>query len=228
MANRNYTLKDKGYFNLIGELASELRGSGIRYALVGGAGIQARVCDVLSKAKNTDVSGISEIDLLRKTKDIDIASDTDDSKFTFFFNRWQAVNPNVKLGEMYGKRKNRKFRTTPCSIDLILNYQTEPSDLKGLDENAFYESIDTAQPLELWYGNTAIDVYVAQPEYMVASKLTRAEEKDIYDISLMLKVFEEHSGKRIDFNRIKFILERAGKDQRYKILEEIIKGVLKK
>lgn len=228
MAESNYTLRDKSYFNLLGELSSELERAGVEYALVGGAGIQARVSEKLSKVRGTDISSLEELDLLRKTKDIDITSRADDIKFASFFNNWQLINPNISLEEMYGKKKNIQFKTAPYSVDIMLNYQTDPSDLKGLGEKFYYECIDTAEPLELWHGNKDIGVRVAKPEYLIASKLTRSAEKDIYDISLMLKIFDKDSSNRIDFNKIRNILNESDKPYKIGVLEDIIKDVLKK
>ncbi len=228
MVEPNYNIKDKAYFSLIGEVSEELSNSNINYALVGGAAVQVRVASILSAAKQGDIGMVDDLDLLlRETKDIDITSNADDGKFMYFFNEWQVKNPNIMLKHLGEKRKEITFVTCPKTIDVILNYQTEPNDLKGLDENAFYECIDTATPVELWYDNKRIETVVALPEYIVASKLTRAEEKDKFDISVLLKTTEKY-GPRIDFNKIKFILERAGKNYKYQVLEDIISGILKK
>lgn len=225
MITPNYTMKDKAYFSLIGEVSEELFNHGINYALVGGAAVQARVASILSSAKQGGIGAVDELDpLIRETKDIDITSNADEGKFMYFFNEWQVKNPNIMLKSIGEKRKEIKFVTCPKTIDVILNYQTEPHDLKGLDENTFYECIETATPVELWYDNKRIETVVAQPEYIIASKLTRSEEKDIFDISALLKTTEKY-GPRIDFNKIKFILERASKSQKYQVLEDIIKGI---
>jgi len=228
----NYTLKDRGYFETLKRITEELSRHNISYALVGGAAVQTRVADVLSRANKLSIPDIPELEtLLRKTKDFDITTKPLEENFSFvsFFNEFQALNPDLSIIEE-GPKTKRINLSGKNPVSVILNYQAGPQDLYGLDSSFYFECIDTAEELDLRYNNSRSKVRVAKPEYIITSKLTRADSKDIWDISVLLKTIEQHRNYTPKFkpSLVKFLLERAGRGEIYGRLEEIQKQILKK
>jgi len=234
MVNHNYTLQKQGYFETLNRISQELDRQGIEYALVGGAGVQARIANALSLVRRTDISNIPELEhLLRDTKDFDITSWASKEDFVKFFNVLQASNhPRLTVtpyrsGSNIVTLSGNKRREKPTEI--YMNYQTGPEDFKGLDSKFYEECIDSAQPLQLWNGNEKCEVNVAKPEFLVSSKLTRYDPKDIFDIGNLLRVIWKNRGyvERFDYSLVKEILERNKKGELYSRLEEIRDQILK-
>ncbi|MHA1866261.1 MAG: hypothetical protein ACTSWZ_07130 [Candidatus Heimdallarchaeaceae archaeon] len=227
----NYTLKDRGYFEILKIVSEEFSRQKIRYALVGGAGVQARIADILSKAQETDVSNVQGLEnLLRGTKDLDITSNASEEDFIKYFNEVQALNPaiNISSGGVRSKKFSLKGRRGKELVAICLNYQTGPQDLSGLDESFYNECIQTSEILNLNYGNKEIGVSVAKPEYLVASKLTRSDTKDIWDIGALLRTIKQNPSVAREFNpdKVKELLERANRGEIYGRLDEIRKQIL--
>lgn len=226
----NYTLKDRGYFESLKVLAEEFDRQKIRYALVGGTGIQARISNILCRAQKTNMNNVIGLEhLLRETKDFDLTSNASENDFVNYFNELQALCPNVSIHTSGIRSKKMKLKRKDENTSMIINYQTGPQDLAGLNEYFYNECINTAERLNLEYGNTALSVYVATPECLITSKLTRNDPKDIWDIGALLKTMKMHkqySGK-LRQKRIEEYLARANKEEMVGRIAEIKKQILK-
>jgi hypothetical protein len=225
----NYTVRDRGYFDLLGKVSEEFERADMRYALVGGTGIQVRIADLLCRSQKVSIKEVPELEtLLRKTKDFDITTNSSEEAFVTFFNQIQAINPGIII-RPEGIRSKRVIARGKEKTDVLLNYQTGPQDLAGLDESFYTECIETAEDLFLKYGGSEIMVSVARPEYLIASKLTRDDPKDIWDIGMLLKTIEQNRNHSRKFkpSKVRSLLERANRGEIYGRLEEIRKQILK-
>jgi len=225
----NYTLRDRGYFDALKILAEEFDRQGVKYALVGGTGVQARISSILCKAQRTDIGNAMGIEhLLRETKDFDITSNSLEEVFVSYFNELQSLHPNVMINHEGIRSKRMKVRGKN-EINVSINYQTGPQDLAGLDEYFYNECINTSEDLNLKYGNTNFLVSVATPECLITSKLTRNDPKDIWDIGALMKTMKMHkkySGK-LRQGRIEKYLKMANKEEIIGRFAEIKKQILK-
>lgn len=227
--NMNYTLRDRGYFDALKILAEEFDRREINYALVGGTGIQARISNILCRAQKTDIGNASGLEyLLRETKDFDITSNASEGVFVNYFNELQIVHPNVMIHPEGIRNKRMKVRGKE-DVNIFINYQTGPQDLAGLDEYFYNECINTAENLNLRYGNTNFSVSVATPECLITSKLTRNDPKDIWDMGALMKtmkIYKQYSGK-LRQGRIEKYLKMANKEEMIGRIGEIKKQILK-
>jgi len=225
----HYTLKDRGYFDALKVFTDEFERQGAKYALVGGAGIQARVSDILCRALKTGISSTTGLEhLLRETKDFDITTNSPEAFFVTYFNEMQALHPHVSIQSESVRSKRMKLKGKE-DTSVFFNYQTGPQDLSGLDEDFYNECIETAQPINLRYNGSNLCVFVATPECLITSKLTRNDPKDIWDIATLMRVMKahkQHSGKLRD-SKIKRYLERANKGEMFGRFQEIKKQILK-
>jgi len=226
----NYTLIDRGYFDTLKLLTEEFDRKGIKYALVGGAGIQARISNILCKAKKTDISNAIGLEhLLRQTRDFDITSNASEDVFVNYFNELQALHPSITVNHEGIRSKRIKFRRKDGEINVLINYQTGPQDLAGLDKYFYNECINNAENLNLRYGKNGLLVSVATPECLITSKLTRNDPKDIWDIGALMKtmkMYRQYSGK-FRQSKVEEYLRRANKEEMIGRLAEIKKQILK-
>lgn len=225
----NYTLRNRGYYDVLKIIAEELESQGIEYALVGGAGVQARIADFFCKKQKTGISdahGLEE--LLRETKDFDITSNASEADFIRYFNEIQALNPNVSVYHERARSKKIKFRGKE-EVSVFLNYQTGVQDFIGLDEYFYAQCIETAEPIKLKYNGGGFFVKVATPECLVSSKLTRNDPKDIWDIGALMKSMKlcKPSSGKLRQGKIEMYLKRAKKEEIIGRLNEIKKQILK-
>ncbi len=225
-----YTLANRDYFDLLGSISEQLDRSEINYALVGGTGVQARIANIVFEAKKEDILTARLELLFRGTKDFDLAATSNEEQFIRFFNEFQALNPNATLGSQ-GKRKQRQitYRGSKTPMEVFLNYEVGPQDFTGLDDSFYYDCVNHAELLRLKNGNKSIRVYVARPEHLITSKLTRYDPKDILDIGNLLKVMQIYGQKagKLDSHLIKTYLEKADKVELIGRLDEVRKQVLK-
>ena len=230
MSDKNYTLRDWGYFKLLQMVAEGLESEDLKYALVGGGATQARIVDLFYRNDGLAVPNIPGVEfLLRKTKDLDITSHSDYADFVSLFNHLQAessqrlsVNPkgNKRAVLTYNGRKSSE------PVVVSINYQTGAQDFSGLDNRFYNECIETAEDLEIVYNNEVARVRVATPESIVTSKLTRNSPKDIVDISNLLKVIKRYSGT-FDDALVREHLRRVGKENCFEMLDQIVDEVLR-
>lgn len=225
----NYTLRDKEYFEALRILAEEFERQNIGYALVGGTGVQARIVDIVCRAQKVTIPDINGLEhLLRETKDFDITSNATEVEFTRFFNEFQALHSNISVETESIRSKKIRVRGKEEAI-VFVNYQTGPQDLSGLDENFYSLCISTAEPLLLRYRGTKFPVYVATPECLVTSKLTRNDPKDIWDIATLLRtmrLYRRYAGK-FRQEKVKEYLEKANRGEIIGRIEEIKKQIIK-
>ncbi|MEK6889835.1 MAG: nucleotidyl transferase AbiEii/AbiGii toxin family protein [Nanoarchaeota archaeon] len=223
----NYTLQNRGYFDVLKMVADDFNQEGVNYALVGGTGIQSRISDISCRAQKTTIPGTNNLEhVLRPTNDLDITSDADEEFFTGFFNRIQALNhPNVVVLDERPRSKKivMSIKGKKDPIGVFVNYQTGPQDFSGLDTGFYSDCLETATDLILPYRGSKAQIRVATPECLVASKLTRSDPKDIFDISTLLRTMKTYRqfGGRLDENVVKAHLERAGKGYMVGRLAEI-------
>lgn len=231
MAKGNYTLRNQDYFDLLGRVTEGLDEEGIEYALVGGAGVQARICDIIGRARQVPIRSADELDLLlRPTGDYDITAKSTEQDFVKFFNALQAKNAPHILVEQKGKRSARIVFDGTEKIAVTANYQTGPQDFMGLDDEFYEEVIQTADMLNLAYNSHRISARVAQSEALVTSKLTRSTVKDVVDIVSLLRAINTYGGQSLDTfdeEKVRSTLERAGKGEMFSELERINAQVFK-
>ncbi len=231
MRQNNYNLRDWGYFKLLQMIAEGMDHLDINYALVGGGAIQAQIVNVFNNYENVTAPDVSEL-LLRKTKDFDITTRSNEVDLIHFLNMVQLENEPLSIRPKQPRRVNMTYRgrrgTEPISV--MLNYQIGVQDFSGLGEEFYNDCLDTAEDLYLNYNNEDMRVRVATPECIVASKLTRASPKDIVDISMLLKVLTSNKSKGVrpfNYDLVKSYLKEAGKEYCYETLATIVAEVLK-
>ncbi|MAG45719.1 MAG: hypothetical protein CMH63_03035 [Nanoarchaeota archaeon] len=218
-----YTLKDRDYFDSYRVLTDELNRKGFDYAVVGGSGIQATISDLFCKNQGTNIKDATGLEhLLRKTKDIDLTSTNSEYEFVEMFNELQALNPEISVDYINEKSRKLKINGTP----VFINYQTGPADFRGLSDKFYNDCVGESEKLNLSYKNSKADVYVAKPEFLVASKLTRNDPKDIWDITSLLRTVENYSTEKFDRNKLKGYLEESGKGSYFGRFVEIEKQIL--
>lgn len=226
----SYTLQEENYFIALNLLAEGFERQGIQYALVGGAGVQARISDIFCRAQNTDITNAIGLEfLLRGTKDFDITSNASEEDFITCFNEMQASNPHLEIYPEKIRGRRMAIRGRRKEANVFVNYQTGPQDLFGLDELFYNSCIETAERVNLSYSNQTSPIYVATPESLITSKLTRKDPKDIWDIGALLKTIRKYSKHAGEFKESEVVehLERSGKEEMVGRLEEIKKQILK-
>lgn len=192
--------------------------SEIPYTLVGGGAVQVYVC--AAAIKQGGVSSVKEIQglpfILRKTGDIDLSFQYDDTEIVKKFNLIIADTAGNYRFHNFTKRFVIQHKTQRFN----LNYQTEPDDLK--ENSSYYEDIiRTALSVELPYKADRLQLKIARPEYLIASKLTRGRPKDQVDISLILKS-AEMDDYPFDSEEVRSILKSVDKADSYDILMEFM------
>lgn len=231
--NRNYTLRDWEYFELLKILVEGLDLSNIDYALVGGGATQAHIASILSKAHRTTIPKVPGLDLiLRPTKDLDITSRASSEGFANYFANLQHINePHIEITPKQSRKVqiSYKGRNRHEPVTINMNYQTGPQDFAGLDDHFYNECINSARKVDLSYRNEKVSVKVASPVCVITSKLTRSNSKDTFDISNLLNVIYYYGGglKSFDFDKVREYLMHAGKPEIYGRLEEIRAQVIK-
>jgi len=192
--------------------------SDIPYAIVGGGAVQVYVASVA--VKNGQLNSVREIQglpfILGKTGNIDLAFQYEDTELVKKFNLIIADTAGNYRFHNFTKRFVIQHKTQRFN----LNYQTEPEDLKGI--SSYYEDIiATALSVELPYKADRLQLKIARPEYLIASKLTRGRPKDQVDISLILKS-AEMDDYPFDSEEVRSILKSVDKADKYDILMDLM------
>ena len=225
----HYTLQDRGYFNALKIITDEFSRQGMPYALVGGAGTQARIANLLCRVQKTDIPNAVGLEhLLRETKDFDITSNVPEETWIGYFNELQALHPNISVTTERIRSKQLQIHGKE-EATVFINYQTGPQDFSGLDESFYKECIETAEPLRLRYSGTNLSVQVATPECLITSKLTRSDPKDVWDIAALVKTmkkYRQYSGK-LKQDKIQEYLRRANREEIIGRYDEIKKQIIK-
>lgn len=207
-----FTLLDQDYFRLAGELSEQLERYGIPHAIVGGAAVQARIAHVTSEKGLRDLAVIGKCGLearLRKTGDIDLTTLASPIDVSEVLQCIALENPNIMLDQL--TEQSADFLVNGNRI--LINYQTQPSQLKGFGENAgHYETIiATSNQINLKSHNYAIQIRVPSVEYIIVSKLLRTQAKDAVDLHNLLTVWH-NSNMTLDREKIRSILKSIGKE----------------
>ena len=214
-----YTLLNREYFDIAGKLHEALKEQDIKYAVVGGAGIQARIVDAVAKQGLESIKDCKHIlqTPLRATKDIDIATLGGDRGKMFSAGQ-KISGSRIGYSPMLDARA-LKFEPVG-KVPITVQYELNKDDFQGLPE--MYDSvINEAEKLNLRYnGKRGIELMVAKPKHLIASKLTRWDSKDIVDTSNLLKIYHD-CGKPIDIEDIRTILKGSNKGDLFKNLERI-------
>lgn len=190
----------------------------IPYALVGGGAVQVYLSSVVIKREK--ISSIKEINglsyVLRKTGDIDMSFNYETSALVEKFNL--IINDSSLPYTFHNFIK--RFVLQEGARRFNINYQIEPSDLKGIS-SYYYDIINSVVTVELPYRNKKLSVKIARPEYLIASKLTRIKPKDQVDIVVLLKAMESEN-YMFDSEEVRSILKSIGKDENYDILKDLM------
>ena len=210
-----YTILDDPFYETLVSFTEELDRQNINYALVGGAGIQTKIASILSKNGKMSINDAHGLELVvRKTGDLDIALDLADetklSEFSSIYNSLYQGNKSLQ------QITNKAYRTRK---NININLETCADDFKGLP-NSYKDIIETSEAVTLRKGNGEATVYVAKPEYLVASKLTRLEEKDRIDIYNLMNIMHQN---KINFSseEVKNILKANGKENCIDYLKQV-------
>lgn len=204
------TIKDPEYFTLLTELIMDLSQDSISYFIFGGSGVQISIADLLTKHGKSDFKKQSTLDEhLRRTGDIDIYIQEETVELTKRLNQLcytlqhkYKTNPVLEIGSLkMGKA--------------TVNYVNTPKELKGFEDQVA-RIFEEARTAALRSGNKKYELVVESPEYAIAAKLTghHIEPKDKFDI-VHLSAISKLSGKPIDTNKLKEILNALGKPEAY-------------
>lgn len=215
----DYTIKDTLFQEILESFSEELEREGIQYALVGGAATQARIANLLTKNGVMAINDAPGLEyLIRKTGDFDVAMDISEHNLVAFFNNYSAINAGrFSINQI--TNDNKSLRIAKGSRYMNLNLEACPEDFKGLP-NSYYDIINTSEPVGLRRGNSNIIVNVAKPEYIVASKLTRLEEKDKLDVYNLINCMYQNK-KKFNFEEVKNVLKENNKEKYLDYLKEV-------
>ncbi|MEZ4529093.1 MAG: hypothetical protein R2941_24540 [Desulfobacterales bacterium] len=211
-----YTITDDIFMDAL-EIISE-NFNDAPYAIVGGGAVQVYTASVA--VRHSSLNSIKEINglsfILRKTGDIDMAFRYDSAELVKKFNAIISQSGRSYTFHCFTKRfviqdRIRRFN---------LNWQTEPEDLKGISEY-YNDIIATAVTVGLPFKNSVMQLRIAKPEYLIASKLTRIKPKDQVDISMILKA-AELDDYPFDSEEVRAILKSVHKEDKYDILAELM------
>ncbi|MDP1694578.1 MAG: hypothetical protein Q8L34_03485 [Candidatus Woesearchaeota archaeon] len=211
MKEGHFTLLDEAYGRLMERVTGVFTANEIPYVVVGGSGIQLAITSALTQngkvstaQKKYELRG-----LLRPTDDIDMAVKAERLEVGNALQELTASDPTLDVSLPYDRTPTVNITCkegVPRRIHL--NIQTDQAEFKGL--TAWYDEIIAGgRPLTISYNNhPGFQVVVAEPEFLIASKLTRARPKDIVDIFNLLNVLNKNQVHR---DRIKDILNRCDK-----------------
>ncbi len=193
----------------------------IPYAIVGGGAVQ--IYATFATIKDTGINSVNKLNglslVLRKTGDIDLSFDSSPASIIKILNIIMEQTHYTYSFHNFTKR----FVLQDGPKRLNLNYQLEPEDLKGI--SSYYKHIiKTAIPIDLPYKNKEIYIKIAKPEYLITSKLTRANPKDQADIALLLKSMEIVDYP-FDSEEVRSILKSVNKGDQYHILSELMDSI---
>lgn|GEM_PF-5958069 len=207
---RKYTIKNKQYFYALSAFFSELNAQQIAGCLVGGTAVQVRVAKAKSNSNDIAIDSLNLDGLLRETDDIDVC--LLDSARSLDLNKLEREEERGE--EVYQLILKRNGVKKPilevhslddcCEIKLNISYCKD--DANAL-KDYYAEMILSAEPLVLKNNGIAASISVARPEYIIASKLVRHNERDVQDIKKLCQL-----EKGIDFDKIKRMLKKEGLD----------------
>ncbi len=171
-----FRIVDPECLDVVGALRQAFEAEGVRYALVGGIGVQAWLAS----------RGLDH--LLRCTGDVDVAVHAEDARVVRALNSLAATHPRLPVVQNV---EARNARVGKMNVD----YVNEPSRLRGMEAH-FYSAIDEAPELEV----RRVRLRVEAPEFLVAAKLTghKIRPQDELDIVAVLR-----SGVAFDAERVK-------------------------
>lgn len=193
----------------------------IAYAIVGGGAVQVYATAVaVKKQELNSVKSLNGLSFaLRRTGDIDLSFNMDDSHLIANFNLIMDKAPGPYSFHNFPKR----FVIQDGSRRLNLNYQTRPEDLKGIPDY-YHDIIDTALKVAIPFKEKILSINIAKPEYLIASKLTRIKPKDQIDIMLLLNAMEL-DGYSFDSEEVRSVLKSVNQGDNYPVLVELMDSV---
>jgi len=216
-----YTFLDNGFYDVAGTMHEALTEQGVKYALVGGAGVQAHLATRLTQNGEKSLKDCKHVlgVLLRPTCDFDIA--TLDGNVEKMFRVGQTIQSALGLGFDPKIQRTLKFEPRYAGQEpIFVQYQLSAEDFQGLP--GMYDTVvESAEEVTLRLsGRNGITLRVAKPEYIVASKLTRGSHKDNMDIAHLLTVLKQTHGN-FGFEDVRAILKGHNKEQLFSNLENI-------
>lgn len=222
MKSSKYTIKDDFVWRTLSSFKDEVERQRIPYSLVGGVAVQARIADLLSEDGRWDIYGVPNLDsLIRPTGDFDFALDVSkndnvsNDNLSYLFNIFISNANNFSAKQISSK----SMRINQNDQSIILNCETCPEDFKGLPK--FYQDIiDSSENISLRKNNSHLDIVVPKIEYMLASKATRAEEKDIFDMYNLINHSLDKK-KPVDKEFIRNVLKESGKENCFEHIQRI-------
>lgn len=205
-----FTIRNENFFRALQVLSQELYEQGIPYAVVGGTAVQVRLANLVSKNGEENFNRCPSMDiLLRKTGDIDLATDSTLEDMVTFFNMLQAQTPDVSV------RSSVEYHAGMCvgGESVAVNYQVSPEQFKGLTTH-YKEIINTAVPRTIRRGRNQATVYVPSDNYLLASKIIRGKEKDKIDAVNLIKAIKS-AGKEPPLEQARSILKSVGRENKF-------------
>ena len=208
----NKTLRDPEVYGVLAALDEEFIDKSIRYAIIGGLGVQIHLAGMLGKEGKYPVNKCPGLeDLLRRTGDVDvIVRPTEEISMCTFFNYFSALYPHFKV-----------FNGTDHALvaGLVINYLDSPQKLKGFGY-LFSTILDKSESVLVSFGNKTTAFSVQAKEYLIAAKLSgdRLKPKDSIDVQALLKAAHE-VGRPLNYEIITRVLQEVNKSERIPILE---------
>ena len=223
----HYTLVSEPYARVLQRLGEIFESRQVPYVIVGGAGIQIAVAGIITENGQIPIAKRKrELEiLLRKTDDVDIATDSTRLDIGNALLQMQESNPGVLIEFTNtdpphlclngGKDPEMMYR-------IRLNIQISSQDFAGLTPY-YHDILESAQAIPLRYhdGGEVFEVNIPSYEFLIASKLTRGKEKDIIDIHNLIKSARGNVNKE----RIREVLMRCGKPAGVSTLDNILREV---
>lgn len=221
------TLLNEEYMRVLERVSGAFSNHNIPYAVVGGSGVQVTIAGVLTGNGKASVAERKyELQwVLRPTDDIDLATKSDKFNIGTALQELSISDPSIDVPLPYSTTPIVDVKRKDGAIKHIhLNIQTEQEEFKGLTPH-YEEVIETAQPVMLRYNahTEPFKTYVALPELLIASKLTRSKTKDIVDITNLFRIMGQ---KNINRDRIRDILYQCDKQKGILNLDSILEDIM--
>ncbi len=187
-----YSLEDREFAFLLQKVGEQLVKSKVDYAVVGGVAAQIQTVGAICSGEKKPLEDlilmeqISERKNLRRTNDLDIIIDTPDVLPILEGLTGETTTSNdiftVQLERRGIKRPIYIVKSLNGEARISLNISNGPRDLERLFAGNYYIFLHEAEDVEFSYEDLHPKIRVLRPEHIIATKLTRYNPKDQFDI----------------------------------------------
>lgn len=206
-----YSLEDREFTFLLQRVGEQLVKSKVDYAVVGGIAAQIQIVGAICKGEKKPLEDlilteqVSERKNLRRTNDLDIIIDipnvlpileeltgettTNNDIFTVQLERRGIKRPIYAVKSLNGEAR------------IALNISNGPKDLERLFAGNYYIFLHEAENVDFGYEDLHPKIRVLKPEHIIATKLTRYNPKDQFDICNLIDLALKYN-KELDINKI--------------------------